>query len=138
MRFSRLNRPCVHVFAKFRPETPLPYEHMFWLSRTKAAQRLLDAMRTIRSFLLLEDDYSVGWEVDEGELRTHPHREPLRSRRPARRPGIPAPARHVCLSPVERGGTLKARASAPRAKASGGLVGGAGAIAAARLADRAP
>jgi hypothetical protein len=63
----------------------------------------------MRSFLLLEDDYGVDWEVDQ-EPRTevdHPHRAPLQgraavARRERRRPGQPAPHGHVCLSPLER------------------------------------
>jgi hypothetical protein len=73
------------------------------------AQRTLGALRLTRSFLLLEDDYGVDWEVDLDEpltQTTHPHRASLRgpgsrSRRLAkRRPGQIAPARHHCLSPV--------------------------------------
>jgi hypothetical protein len=74
------------------------------------AQRTLGALRLTRSFLLLEDDYDVDWEVDLDESLTqkHPHRAPLRgpgsrSRRLAgdgRRPGEAPAADHRCLSPV--------------------------------------
>jgi hypothetical protein len=82
------------------------------------ARRLLGALHLIRSFLLLEDDYDVDWEVDQDEpaepstcrLRSsgwrepdrgdHPHRMALRSRLDARRPGIPAPREQVCLCPL--------------------------------------
>jgi hypothetical protein len=73
------------------------------------AQRMLDALHLTRSFLLLEDDYDVDWEVDRDEelTQTHPHRMALRgpgrrSRRtaPRRRPGEGAPAQNVCISPV--------------------------------------
>jgi len=73
------------------------------------AQRTLGALRLTRSFLLLEDDYDVDWEVDRDEdlTQTHPHRAPLRgpgrrSRRAAnrRRAGQGAPGQNVCVSPV--------------------------------------
>jgi hypothetical protein len=75
---------------------------------SKLAQRTLGALRLTRSFLLLEDDYDVDWEVDRDEALTqiHPHRAPLRgpgrrSRRLAiRRAGQGLSARHICLSPV--------------------------------------
>jgi hypothetical protein len=70
----------------------------------KLAQRALGAVRVARSFLLLEDDYEVDWEVDQDEPShaPHPHRAPLRRGCARRRPGqIPAPAQ-PCLSPVGR------------------------------------
>jgi hypothetical protein len=78
---------------------------------SKLAQRTLDALRLTRSFLLLEDDYDVDWEVDLDERRAHhdPHRVALRgrarrSRRPrARRAGAPAPTFTTCLSPIASG-----------------------------------
>jgi hypothetical protein len=76
---------------------------MFPFARTSTlAQRALDALRLTRSFLLLEDDHDVDWEVGQEEhfQAIHPHRAPLRGRRTARRPGQPAPVRHVCLCPV--------------------------------------
>jgi hypothetical protein len=77
---------------------------MFCSSRTSPlAQQTLRALRLARSFLLLEDDYEVDWEVDEDELTppSHPHSRPLRSRTPARRPGGSEPAWQLCLSPVQ-------------------------------------
>lgn len=59
---------------------------MFATARTsKLAQRTFDALRLTRSFLLLEDDYDVDWEVDPNEPRAHdhPHRTTLRG--PGRR-----------------------------------------------------
>jgi hypothetical protein len=88
----------------------LPYEQMFPSHKNSMlAQRTLGALRLTRSFLLLEDDYDVDWEVDLDESLTqkHPHRAPLRgpgsrSRRlPERRPGEPIVADSHCLSPVE-------------------------------------
>jgi hypothetical protein len=88
---------------------PTFYEQMFAPARTsKLAQRTLGALRLTRSFLLLEDDYDVDWEVDRDEALTqiHPHRVRLRgpgrrSRRlPIRRAGQGVSARHICLSPV--------------------------------------
>ncbi|MGA2455309.1 MAG: hypothetical protein ABSG93_17490 [Solirubrobacteraceae bacterium] len=70
--------------------------------KTKLAQRALGAVRVARSFLLLEDDYEVDWEVGQDEPRhaPHPHRAPLRRGSARRRPGqLPAPAQ-PCLSPV--------------------------------------
>jgi hypothetical protein len=72
--------------------------------KSKLAQRALGAVRVARSFLLLEDDYEVDWEVGQDEPRRapHPHRAPLRRGCARRRPGqIPAPAQ-LCLSPVGR------------------------------------
>ncbi|HLM84729.1 MAG TPA: hypothetical protein VK272_00930 [Solirubrobacteraceae bacterium] len=91
---------------------------------SKLAQRTLDALRVARSFLLLEDDHSIDWEVDQDEhaRASHPHRAPLRGRRVARRPGAVAPVCHVCLCPVERGGTLHQRAGAREGHATGGPV----------------
>jgi hypothetical protein len=82
------------------------------------ARPLLGALRLIRSFLLLEDDYVRDWEVDQDEpaepstcrMRSsgwsepdrgdHPHRMALRSGLGARRPGIPVPREQVCLCPL--------------------------------------
>jgi hypothetical protein len=86
-----------------RPNSSLSYEQMFPSSRTTLpAQRMLGALRLIRSFLLLEDDYGVDWEVDRNEpgRTTHPHRVPLGGRFVPRRPGEPTPTPLSCLSPV--------------------------------------
>jgi hypothetical protein len=84
------------------------------------ARRLLGALLTTRSFLLLEDDHDVDWEVDGDEptgpqargLRSstrseahghggvHPHRMALRSRIGERRPGAGVPREQVCLCPL--------------------------------------
>jgi hypothetical protein len=69
-------------------------------------QRALAALRLTRSFLMLEDDYDVDWEVDANEppADAHPHRVPLRGRtlvdRRDRRPGRVTPVSHACASPV--------------------------------------
>jgi len=79
---------------------------MFYSSRTSPlAQRALGALRLTRSFLTLEDDYDVDWEVDPNEhlQAPHPHRAPLRERARARRPGQPAARDHACLTPVRAG-----------------------------------
>jgi hypothetical protein len=82
---------------------------MFETKKTTLAQRTLGALRLTRSFLLLEDDYDVDWEVDldRGESlaqREHPHRRALRGpggrRRRARRPGTISPAPQHCISPI--------------------------------------
>ena len=76
---------------------------MFSSLRTSPlAQRTLGALDLARSFLLLEDDHRVDWEVDRNEPFTpvHPHRAPLRRGSRPRRPGtIPAP-RQDCISPT--------------------------------------
>ena len=82
------------------------------------ARRLFEGLHLIRSFLLLEDDYDVDWEVDqdkpiewpmcgsrlsarnESDRGNHPHRVALSSRLGARRPGVPVPREHVCLCPL--------------------------------------
>jgi hypothetical protein len=85
---------------------------------SKLAQRTLGALRLTRSFLLLEDDYGVDWEVDRDEpvAQIHPHRAPLRGRTSSeraasRRAGQPAPREHACLSPIARPAHVPARAA---------------------------
>jgi hypothetical protein len=70
--------------------------------KNKLAQRALDALRVARSFLLLEDDYEVDWEVgQDGRTRvSHPHRAPLRGGCAQRRAGEVPARRQACLSPV--------------------------------------
>jgi len=90
--------------------------------RTNAStltQRALAGLRLCRSFLTLEDDDAVDWEVgwtERAELDEHPHRAALRERRCPRRwprrQGEPSPTAHACVSPI--------RGSAPRA---GALIG---------------
>lgn len=111
---------CSHASVR---EPAYGYEHMF-PRRTPSplTRRARTALSLARSFLLLEDDYDIDWEVDQDETGRdrskidgisdrpargrasvdHPHRAVLRGR-PARvRAGQPAPAPHVCMSPVER------------------------------------
>lgn len=105
------------------------YEHMF-PQRTPSplTRRARTALSLARSFLLLEDDYDVDWEVDQDETGRdrskidgisdrpargrasadhpgHPHRAALRGRSARMRAGQPAQAAHVCLSPVEHPST---------------------------------
>lgn len=70
---------------------------------SKLAQRLQDALRLTRSFLLLEDDREVDWEVDQDErgLAIHPHRRALRGPSSVRRPGQPPGRQQLCLCPIE-------------------------------------
>ena len=82
-------------------------------------QRALAGLWLCRSFLMLEDDDDVDWEVgwtERAELDEHPHRAALRERRCSRqaprRPGEPSRAVHVCVTPI--------RGTAPRA---GALIG---------------
>ena len=110
--FPRLGLAPYVRSPRFRPPALLAYEQMFPSTKnSKLAQRTLGALRLTRSFLLLEDDYDVDWEVDRDEPvgQIHPHRAPLRgrtSRRRAasRRAGQPAPHEQVCLSPVREAG----------------------------------
>jgi len=90
------------VFVPFRPVAVVSYEHMFPSSSSSLTQRALGALRLTRSFLLLEDDYSVDWEVDwdEPSGEAHPHRAPLRGGFVRRRPGEPVQRPQLCLSPV--------------------------------------
>jgi hypothetical protein len=69
---------------------------------SKLTQRALGALRTASSFLLLEDDYDVDWEVGQDQLGhvSHPHRAPLRAGFARRRPGQPPAPAQACLSPV--------------------------------------
>jgi len=76
---------------------------MFPSANSSLARRALDALRLTRSFLTLEDDYAVDWEVDRDEPSReapHPHRVPLRGGFVRRRRGEPAPSPQVCLTPV--------------------------------------
>ncbi len=108
---------CSH---RFRPDRDLQYEQMFPSTDTPPfARSLLRTLHLIRSFLLLEDDYDVDWEVDQGEpiespicgsrssgraemdRGDHPHRVALRSHTGGiRRPGMPVPREQVCLCPL--------------------------------------
>jgi len=63
----------------------------------RPAPRLVSALRLIRSFLLLEDDYDVDWEVDQDE---HPHRRTARLERRDRRPGAVSEREQVCSCPL--------------------------------------
>jgi hypothetical protein len=75
------------------------------LRTSPLAQRALGALDLARSFLLLEDDYAVDWEVDRDEPSPpiHPHRAPLRRRSTPRRPGGGLQVEHVCVSPIFNG-----------------------------------
>ncbi len=72
------------------------------LDSSPLAQRARVALRLTRSFLLLEDDSHVDWEVDRSgrAMPAHPHRAALRARARDRRPGSVAPAQQACLCPV--------------------------------------
>ena len=90
------------MFVAIRPARPLSCEHMFPSAPSTFAQRALGALRLTRSFLTLEDDYDVDWEVGCNELEppVHPHRVPLRGGALPRRAGRPAPVHHDCLCPL--------------------------------------
>jgi hypothetical protein len=93
----------------------------------RTAPRLIGALRLVRSFLLLEDDYDVDWEVDQDERRhglgvvdgpfadgaatgewrpwspldrQHPHRRSARVQLGERRPGSVAAREQVCACPL--------------------------------------
>src|ERR1019366_5432607 len=81
--FSHAHADTHTCSPPIRPSSHLSYEHMFPRPRTfKPARHALGAVRLIRSFLLLEDDYDVDWEVDRDEQppAAHPHRTQLRGR----------------------------------------------------------
>jgi hypothetical protein len=106
-----------YVRIALRPMPFLKYEQMFPSHKNSTlAQRTLGALRLTRSFLLLEDDYDVDWEVDLDESLTqkHPHRASLRgpgSR--SRRSGEPTQRNQFCLSPVDASSaTTRGRLSA--------------------------
>lgn len=106
----------------FRPPSDVEYEHMFSSSQKRSlGQRTFSALLLVRSFLLLEDDCEVDWEVDQAERSrqarldragpvrqrnpdggVHPHRFVLDSRLGARRPGAPTPCEQVCLCPGKK------------------------------------
>jgi len=76
----------------------------------RPAPRLVAGLRLIRSFLLLEDDHDVDWEVDQDE---HPHRRMARLPLRERRPGAIAPREHVCSCPVSRARGAETPANQP-------------------------
>ena len=100
-----------------------------WSTPSPLTRRARNALSLARSFLLLEDDYDVDWEVDldepgrdrsridaisdrparERALVPHPHRTALRGRSARVRVGQPAQAPHVCLCPVESSSTAAIR-----------------------------
>ncbi len=95
--------------SSFRPQLPLPYEHVFCsLAASTLAQRTRTALSLTRSFLLLEDDDNlVAWEIDRERepLDLEPnwasaHRTRLRGRQAVRRSGQALPRPAVCLCPV--------------------------------------
>ena len=126
-RFSGEGADTYACSQKIRPQAGVACEHMFCSTRTSTlAQRALGALRLTRSFLLLEDDHDVDWEVDRDEhLRaSHPHRAPLRGRPARRRAGQPAPAAQLCLCPV--GGERERRLLLTSARGGGcGVCSGA-------------
>src|ERR1700675_909086 len=83
---------------------------MFPTRRTsQVLQRASGALVLLRSFLLLEDDHEIDWEVDQEPAQPieHPHRaalsgRPLKLLRASRRPGATAASPHVCISPISR------------------------------------
>jgi hypothetical protein len=90
----------------------------------RRARSIFDrSLSLVCSFLLLEDDYDVDWEVDQDEpgrdpargrdaivesrtAELHPHRTTLRGRSARVRAGQPAPAAQVCVCPVGGNSTV--------------------------------
>jgi hypothetical protein len=137
MRAYDIFHRYVRVFVRIRPHGPLSYEHMFPRSTPPTrTRRARNALSLARSFLLLEDDYDVDWEVDQDEpgrgethqrrgatggndelgmrdilskptAEFHPHRASLRGRSARKRAGQSMPAPQVCLCPRSRTGTAK-------------------------------
>lgn len=126
MRIPRHATAHAHLFARIHPKPCVSYEHMFPNARrSRIADLTCAALSLTRSFLLLEDDDCVDWEVDSDELEGmqegHPHREPLRGRPSyARREGQPPSHAQVCLCPIGRSGRMEpgvaARAGADTGK----------------------
>jgi hypothetical protein len=115
------------MFARFRPPALLLYERVFCSTATSTLmQRARGALSLTRSFLLLEDDDPVDWEVDRedrGRVCDEPswalaHRAPLRERRAVRRAGQPQSRPQVCLCPIGSAATGRAVASSSPACAS--------------------
>jgi hypothetical protein len=110
-------------FGDVRPIAFLAYEQMFASTKNSSlAQRTLGALRLTRSFLLLEDDYDVDWEVDQDERvrPEHPHRAALgltaiADRLAHRRPGEPERGDLPCLCPVGRTAPTSTRGEGTRA-----------------------
>jgi len=88
---------------------------MFSRGTSTLTQRALAAAGLIRSFLLLEDDRSVDWEVDRQEVAgdgqaarvalhedqaEHPHARGLTRPQRTRRPGEGRRVSQPCLSPI--------------------------------------
>ncbi len=125
------------------------YEHMFDSSRTSPlVRRARAAFSLARSFLLLEDDYDVNWEVDQaehsrGEQRAvyieasaashraprrpgaaaHPHRTSLRRGavvRSGRRAGQPVPGPQLCLCAATGAADARAHSHERRPVVTGG------------------
>ena len=66
----------VRMFVSLRPADHLSYEHMFPRSTpSPLTRRARTALSLARSFLLLEDDYDVDWEVDQDESGREDARE---------------------------------------------------------------
>jgi hypothetical protein len=130
-------RSCADTYvcsrASVRPYAYL-YEHMFPRSTpSPLTRRARNALSLARSFLLLEDDYDVDWEVDQDEFGQdrskidwisdrparerasvhHPHRTTLRGRSARVRAGAPAQVPQVCLCPIERSPATTARRMTP-------------------------
>ena len=83
------------VRVSCRPTAFLSYEHMFSLAPTsKLAQRALGALRLARSFLLLEDDYDVDWEVGQDERATRTASASSAAARSGAPRAVPASCRH--------------------------------------------
>ena len=123
-----------HVRSGSVRSRDIPYEHMFPSSHEHQRLRSARSVRwaLARSFLLLEDDYDVDWEVDQDEHRpvAHPHRAPLRRRSVNRRAGAGAGTASACVSPIgaplARGGH-EARLSGPRSQPRQRCCGGSSA-----------
>lgn len=97
---------------RFCPKALLLYEHVFCSPATSTlVQRARIVLSLTRSFLLLEDDDPVDWEVDGVERRidgepawARAHRRQLRERRAVpglvRRAGQATPRPQPCLCPI--------------------------------------
>jgi len=103
--FPRCKPDAYTRSQRIRPRPYISCEQMFPRHPTsKLAQRALGALRVAGSFLLLEDDCDVDWEVgqDEPARVPHPHRARLRGGCVQRRAGQLPARSQACLSPVGR------------------------------------
>ena len=112
---ATISHACVHRSPRSVRARSVPYEHMFSPTRTSAlAQRALGALRLTRSFLLLEDDYDVDWEVDPDEHFRRRIRTGCRCAAACPTAARASPLRGRLLSTCADPGSARRHAAAPQ------------------------